>query len=471
MSKLMKKFLEFSLGSVAVAFLGLLSSPIITRLISTEEYGKASMFNTLTSLFLLILTLGLDQAYVRFFHEEDGKSRGKLLRLAIKYPLLLNIIFSLVLLLLYKPISIFIIGKPSISVIFFLIVANTLLIINRFNLIYIRMEQKGKFYSFLQICGKLGYLFAVFVSYIFLRDSYLVIIIATIFSTFIISFFAIYLNTKKVFKVSKTKKQLNTSIKEMIIFGAPLILSTAIIWIFQSIDKISIKFLSDLSQVGIYSSAFSLVALLNIVQGSFSTFFVPVANEHYKNNPNSKKFFTRMNKLVCLIMFSGAGFILLFKDLIVYFLGSDYREARFIFPFLLFTPIMYAISETTVVGISFKKRTNYNIIIALLAAISNIILNIILIPKFGVRGAAISTGVAYIVFFVMRTYFSKKLYKVNYNIPQFIICTIFLSSTALYATFNDFDFILLILGLLTIISAFILYDGVKTIKKNIFKMK
>ena len=75
-NKLFKKFIEFGIGNLIVLITGFISSPIITRLILPEEFGKFSMFNTLTSLFSFILMLGLDQSYIRFFYEEDEELRG-----------------------------------------------------------------------------------------------------------------------------------------------------------------------------------------------------------------------------------------------------------------------------------------------------------------------------------------------------------------------------------------------------------
>ena len=53
-NKLFKKFIEFGIGNLIVLITGFISSPIITRLILPEEFGKFSMFNTLTSLLIMI---------------------------------------------------------------------------------------------------------------------------------------------------------------------------------------------------------------------------------------------------------------------------------------------------------------------------------------------------------------------------------------------------------------------------------
>ena len=63
--------MSFSIGNWIVLVIGLISAPLITRIIEPTEYGKYSMFTMYANIFMLIITCGLDQSYVRFFYEED----------------------------------------------------------------------------------------------------------------------------------------------------------------------------------------------------------------------------------------------------------------------------------------------------------------------------------------------------------------------------------------------------------------
>ena len=198
-------------------------------------------------------------------------------------------------------------------------------------------------------------------------------------------------------------------------------------------DKFFIKAFNGYIELGLYSAAFTIIALLNAVQGTFTTFWVPVANEKYVENPEkSKKFFTKVNLIVSFGMLIIAIGIITFKDFLILLLGPKYRQASNIFPFLVFMPIMYTISETTVLGISFKKKNKNHIYIAIISALVNLVGNLILVPSFGAKGAAISTGVSYIVFFSARTLISKNLYHVDYNLKKFYTSTILVTVLKLY---------------------------------------
>lgn len=456
MNNLLKKFIEFAFGNGIALILGFISSPIITRLVIPEEFGKFSMFNTITNLILILVMLGLDQSYVRFFYEEDEEVRGNLLTKSIKYPLVVNLFISLILIIFYKPMSEIIIGRYSYFVIILLIIQNTFSLINRFACLVIRMEQKGKTYSLIQVLTKLFYIIFVLLLFkIFDRD-YRTLVVATTLSTVVVSIIAVMVEKKQWFS-HKNNSKLKTSTKELFLFGIPLILATSISWVFQSTDRLFISAYSGYTELGIYSSAFSIVALLNAVQGTFTTFWVPIANEKYQKDHNDIKFFGDINAIISLIMLLTATCLITSKDLIILLLGPKYRDAAFIFPFLVFMPIMYTISETTVIGINFKKKTKYHIYIAVISAITNLIGNYILVPYMGAKGAAISTGLSYVVFFIIRTIISKKLYYVNYNLKKFSICTIFMIILSIYASLYSFNVIMLLLGIITFIVILISY--------------
>ncbi|MGN0027861.1 MAG: lipopolysaccharide biosynthesis protein, partial [Clostridium sp.] len=158
MNNLFKKFIEFALGNVIVFILGILSVPIVSRMIDPTQNGKASMFITYTSLIVLVLTMGIDQAYIRYYNDEDEVNRGKLLRKSIKIPIITNISLGIVLLLFYKPISNLILDETSLLVVLLLLIHSTASIVGNFAMIHVRMKQKGKAYSMLGVSNKIAYL-------------------------------------------------------------------------------------------------------------------------------------------------------------------------------------------------------------------------------------------------------------------------------------------------------------------------
>ena len=469
MGVLFRKFMEFAMGNGIVLIIGLISSPIITRIILPEEYGKASMFSTVTSLIIVVMTLGMDQAYTRFYNDEKEENRGRLLRKSIKLPLILNLILGVVLIILYKPISNIIIKEVSFALVVLMLVHSTFSIVSRFALLNIRMKQKGKMYSSLTILNKVVYLISIIIIFMIFRNSYMTIVLATIIGNLAMSLVAMFYDRRDWFDLKKGEL-LNIKTKELFIYGRPFVFSMAIIWIFQSIDKISLRIFSGYEQIGLYAGAMTIVALLNTFQGAFTTFWAPVAYEKYAKEPEDKEFFININEIVTLIMLIISIVLIALKDVVIKFLGNDYAGAEFIFPFLVLMPIMYTISETTVMGINFGKNTKDHIYVAIISAIANVIGNLILVPKYGAKGAAISTGLAYIIFFIARTYYANKYYKVKYTLYKFWICIAAVYILAGYSSIYKFNSIILYLtigslGIVLVMYRNIFVDIIKKIKK------
>ncbi|CEH33399.1 lipopolysaccharide biosynthesis protein [Romboutsia lituseburensis] len=456
---LFKKFTEFAMGNGIVLILGFISAPLITRIIAPEEMGRYSMFNTISNFILLLILLGIDQAYVRFFYEEKIEDRSYLLRQCISLNCKINIMISVVLLIFYKPISKFIIGEYSFKLILLMILFISFSMLGRFSLLVIRMKQKAKIYSALQVLGKVLYIAFILIFLKISKNSCNTLILALVTSNILTVIVSVLIERKDWFTKCNLRT-IKTSQKDILKYGSPLFFSMAITWIFQSTDKISLNLLRGYEEVGIYAASYSIVALLNAFQNTFTTFWVPVAHEKYVNENNAKLFFIEINKIVSFTMLILGILLITFKDIIVLLLGSKYSQAVFVFPFLVFNPIMYTISETTVIGIGFMKKSVYHIYVALISAFSNIIGNILLVPQLGAKGAAISTGISYIIFFLMRTSLSKRVYNVNYSLNQFYVSSIMLSILALYSTTHKLDLNTIAISLISTIIILYLYRDV-----------
>jgi O-antigen/teichoic acid export membrane protein len=459
---LVKKFLEYALGSGIVLVLGFLSAPINTRLFNPEEFGQFSMFGLYTNIINIIVMLGFDQSFIRYFYEEENQTT--LLFRTIKFPIILCMILNVIILFFWKWLSIVLFNIPNFKIIILLIITNFILVINRFSFLVIRMEQKAKQYSILQVLQKgLNILFVVVIVK-FINGGFLNLTLSFVLSYIIATFVSIALS-KDMWKIKGNKDSLKVTNLELFKFGYPLVFTFLITWLFQSADRVSIKYFRDYNELGLFSAAFSIIALLNAVQAAFSTFWVPVAYEHYEKNKGDSEFFKSVNLLVTFSMFLIGILLILFKDVIVLLLGQKFRVCANIMPFLVFMPIMYTISETTVMGINFKKKSHYHIIIAILSASANILGTIILVPKYGAVGAAISTGVSYIIFFSIRTFISNKFFRVEYYLKNFYLMTLSLSILALYATFNKFDTFYFLIGLINISLLIFLYRKIPIIVK------
>lgn len=434
-------------GTVIGMLLSLLTTPIITRIVDPTEYGQFSIFNMYVSIGLMVLCIGLDQALVRFFYNEDGNGSEKqlqyrraLVKICFCIPCLVSIIvLSIFVLLCFLDIISF---EFSNEVVVLLGIQIVLSIWNRIAILLLRITYQSKRYSMCNIAQKLVNILCVLLLIKTVNSHYLIILImAGIVSMMASTLYAVFF-TREYWRFKKVPILPNK--REIIRYGMPFILSMGITTIFQAMDKMALNRFCTYAEVGVYSSAMSIVNIFAIVQSTFNALWGPMQVEHYVKNPNDKSFIKKGNSFITIIMFFIGINLIFFKDIFVILLGEKYREAAYILPFLIFNPIMYTISETTCSGIGVSKKSYINIIVSLGACITNATGNILLVPRLGCQGAAISTGISYIVFWCLRTWFSNKYYYVDYQLKKFAVLTLAVIGFAMYNTFNPFSYITVI---------------------------
>lgn len=456
-----KHFVIIGAGTIVNMIIGLLTTPLITRIVDPVEYGKLSIFTMYSNIAVMVLCLGLDQALVRYyFDEKTDNYKRKLLQKCVVLPVIISIIFSILFVFLVA--TDILVFEFSTFIAILLCIYTIIQIIYRFSLLLVRLEYNSKLFSCLNVVSKISYVSLAMTILLFTNtNSLLALITATILSSFIcmVASIIVQANLWNFFKRNKEENlPIDKKLKQLIKYSYPFIISMGITTLFQAIDKISLNIYCTYHEIGIYSSTMSLVHIFALVQSTFNTVWAPMSVEHYTSHPNDKDFYKKVNKIITLIMFFLGVSLILVKDVFSILLGAKYREAAYILPFLIFNPIMYTISETTVCGLVFMKKSKSQVVVAIGSCVANIIGNIILVPIFGPKGAAISTGISYIIFFSLRTFLSNKVFYIDFDLKKFYFITFIVSLYALYNTFVKFNIFSIIGYVLVVLTMVILYN-------------
>ena len=438
-NKFLKHFLVIGSGTFISMVIGFLTTPIITRIVSPTEYGQFSIFTMYSNMALMVLYLGLDQSLVRFFYQkETDQYRRELLFKCLKNPVIGTAVSGIVVLILSAIGLIqFELGKVALSLVCFY---TFIQIIYRFSLLLVRLQYKSKLYSILGIVQKTVYvvLTILFVKLNFFSDT-MSLAVATVLAALTCMIISIVVERRLWNPGLLGNNECTITQGNLIGYAYPYIFSMGVTTLFQYIDKISLNYYCSYEEVGIYSSTMTLIHVFSIIQTTFNTLWAPMAVEHYTNDKEDVSFYQKGNQIITVIMFFIGFTLILCKDVFSVLLGAKYREAAYILPFLIFNPIMYTISETTVNGLVFKKKSNMQVVVSLGACIVNIIGNTILVPKLGCQGAAISTGFSYIVFFTLRTILSNRYFYVDIHLKKFYFITALAIMYAFYNTFVKFN--------------------------------
>ena len=402
---------SYSLGPIIGGVLSFITLPMVTWYFSPQDVGRLALFQIFISFSVMILSLGMHQAFVREYNATSNKST-LLISALLPSGILFLIIASIYLLL---PISLsnvlFDINDIKIStsvlmVVFFALIINFLSHL-------LRMQERGYSYSLSIAMPKLALLVAILISTIFLSTLEFQVLMSAYVIAFSISFFTLlYLTKSVVFNVKKIDVRLLT---KMLIFGVPLVAGGVAYWGLTALDRVLLKELSTFEELAIYGVASSIAggaALLGVI---FSSIWHPLV---YRWVDEGIKLSNVERVIECLALavafvWSVVGAL---SWVIEFFLPNEYVGISYIVIACVASPLLYLLSETTVIGIGISRKSIYSMYASLAAFLINLLLNYILIPSMGAKGASLSSAVAFFVFFTLRTEFSCFLWE---SIPRF----------------------------------------------------
>jgi O-antigen/teichoic acid export membrane protein len=403
-----RKIAAFAVGPVGGALLGLITLPIITWFFSQEDVGRIAMLHVAIGFSTLLFSLGLDQAYVREYHEVIDKPA--LLKRALLPGLLMLLGTLLVLLSFSGALANWLFERPEWYL--SLLIATVLLasFVSRFLSLVLRMNEQGFAYSMSQLLPKLVFL-VVIGGYVLLgADKSLTNLVIANTAAILVVCLVFLFNTRSECIAGLTASLDLQHLKEMMRYGLPLILGGIAYWGLTAIDKVFLRTYSSFEELAIYSVATSFAAAAVILQSVFSTVWAPIVYKWASKGEGLENVHKVIRYILCIVVlvFSFGGML---SWVVTLFLPDSYSEVQWILVACLGAPLLYALSETTVVGIGISRRSSFDMLATLIAFLVNLIGNWLLIPHFGAAGAAVSTCISFWVYFVLRTEFSIYLWK------------------------------------------------------------
>ncbi|MBP0048090.1 oligosaccharide flippase family protein [Marinobacterium sp. AK62] len=410
-----RKVAAFAIGPISSVLLGLITLPIITWFFSQEDVGRMAMLQVTIGFSTLLFSLGLDQAYVREFHEVYNKPA--LLKRAMLPGLSILFVTLLVLLSFGGMLAgwLFERGEWHLS----LLIAAVLLaaFISRFLSLVLRMNEQGLAFSMSQLLFKLV-LLAIIGGYVLLgADTSLTYLMVANTAAFVFVCMVFAFNTRTEWIAGITATIDRQHLKQMLRFGLPLILGGVAYWGLTAIDKVLLRSLASFEELAIYSVAVSFAGAATILQSVFSTVWAPTVYKWASNGEGLDNVHKVSRYMLCLVvmMFCAAGLLSWIVNL---FLPASYVEVQWVLVACLGAPLLYTLSETTVVGIGISRRSSFAMLAALIAFAVNLVGNWLMIPLYGAAGAAVSTCISFWIFFILRTEFSIYLWK---PIPRLLL--------------------------------------------------
>src|SRR5438552_3528895 len=198
-------------------------------------------------------------------------------------------------------------------------------------------------------------------------------------------------------------------------FGMPLVPSALALWAINFIDRIFIAQYKGQAEVGVYSVAGRLSSAIVFLMIAFRLAWPAFAYsiEDEREAKRTYAFVLTYLTVVCCWLSLALGAL---APWIVRALAAPaYHRASEAIALLAFASTAYAGYTVLAIGSGRARRTQLNWVISGAAAVVNVVLNVILIPPYGMVGAAISTAAAYAVLFAGMTLYAQRVYPVPYQ--------------------------------------------------------
>ncbi|MBD3611204.1 MAG: oligosaccharide flippase family protein [Hydrogenovibrio crunogenus] len=460
-----RKVLAFSVGPIGAAVLGVITLPIVAWLFSPEDIGRLTMLNVTVSFALLLFSLGLDQAYVREFHEVQDKP-GLLKAVFIPGFVILLLVLAGLTFSPWSP-SLLLFGIDSLFLTALLYAAILLSFGSRFLSLILRMQERGLAFSMSQLLPKLLFLVIV-LGYVWLGAEAVFdnLIMANFLS--LLAVFVVYAwNTQKDWLPALTASIDKTKQLQMIRYAIPLIGSGLAFWGLTTMDKFFLRTLSGFEELGVYTVAITFASAALVFQAIFSTIWAPVVYKWAAEGvePQKIKHVIDYVTLAVVAIWSLAGML---SWVLAYILPPEYVLVPYILLAAMAYPLLYTLSEATGIGIGIKRKTMYSLIAAILVLMVNAIGNWFLIPAYGAAGAAMASSIAFMMFFIIRTEVSSRLWESfeRWRMYGFVIVLIVLS--LVFNTIELDSLVLVIFSYLVVLSASLLAFSKQLIEGSVF---
>jgi len=380
--------------------LGYFSRIIIARWLGAEDYGLISLGYAALMIGATLSLVGLPagiQRYVSFYKGKGDKGRikGTILG-ALKISVPMSLIVGSIFFFYADWISIHVFHSPELTPILKIFAIAIPFLVLTDNAIYATIGFQDVRYrvyvvDLFQNIFKLLAIVALLVLGFGVMGAAWGWVLAIVLTPFL----AFYFLEKRVFPIFNAKVKAIFIDRELFSFSLPLIFTMVAGMVIGWMDVLMLGYFLSASAVGIYNAALPTARLVMVATKSISVLFVPVASELYAKNrvQELRGIYTVITKWVLSLALPVFLLMVLFSESIIRIMfGAEYVEGATALSILAFAFFFSSVISPAVFLLQVYGKTKLIMVVYFVAAGVNFTLNLLLIPRYGINGAAITTA-------------------------------------------------------------------------------
>lgn len=425
--RLSSQTLIYGLGDAVTRLAGLFLLPIYTRFLTPDDFGKLAITILFSTVVALVLEFGQRTALFRFyFDNENAAARRRLTGTVLLFLLVAAAVVLAPLILFLDRLAVTLISDQSLVPLIKIALIGTFFDVgSTVPFAIFRAKQYAVKYAtlsssrfFINVCLNIT-------AIVILRRGVVGLVYANLLTS--ILFFAVC--------IVLTAREIEWTIdfgllKQVLRFGLPLIPASLAYWALSLSDRFFLQKYADLSQVGVYSVSYSVAAVLHMVMGWFNTAYAPYCFSIAKDSDAPTVYSRVMLYSIALLTFFALALSLFAPEVLFILTPPAYHQAARIVPLIVLSYLFYELYYLFSFGFDLTGKTGYTPFIIGAAALVNLILNIILIPRFGMMGAAAATLFSYLLLPIIEYPLVRRLYWIPYEWERLV--KLLVTSLAIY---------------------------------------
>lgn len=409
MQKIINNISWLSSDYIIKATVGSILIIVIANSIGAEAFGIYSLILSIFGVVLVISSLGLNSVCIKYI-ANNSIEKSFIISSSLVILFLGAISISLIAILA----SLFFSDLEEYRLIIFIYAFASLFNITKTYSFYFEGKAQQKYNVIASLLSFL--IFAIFKLVVVLNELSIIWLYSSIALEFILqgillSIFYFKFFNKNIFGYINVKV-----LKDLLLESLPYWITASIVMINIRIDQYFLALLMDLQSVAIYSVAARFAEFLWIIPIVISKSIFPTLTKIFDEDLSKDYFHKYLEGYLCfvvLICFCFATTLFFLSEFLIgTFFTSDFALSASVLGILSFSVIPVAMGTVGSQFIVLKKIGNYSLIRSVVALLSNVMLNIILIPRFGVEGAAIALLLSQLISSFLIDFFSNEMKRI-----------------------------------------------------------
>jgi O-antigen/teichoic acid export membrane protein len=412
LARLAKHSAIYGLGAVVSRLIGLLLLPLVTRYLPRRDLGAVDTLVALSVVLVIVLRAGISMAFFRFYFDaEDERGRVRVVRTSFWFTMATATAGLVLGVVLAGPISEALFSTHS----------RASLVRAAFVLLWAQMNYEQLTSLFRVEERSVAYVAATLANVLITVGS-TILLVAVWHKGALGVLVGNFTGTLAVFVVLLAYRRFQLGLefdrplfRQMQRFGLPLVPSGLALWAIDFGDRFFLLKLKNAAEVGLYSVGVRVSTAILLLLIALRTAW-PAFAYSIKEDEEAKRTYGFVLTYVLYISCWLSLTLSLLAPWIVRVLATPayYPGARVV-PLLVFGGTAFIAFNVMSIGIGRAKQTQFNWVVTGIAAAVNVALNFVLIPPYGMIGAAVATLVAYTVMFLGMTARAQQVFPVPYQ--------------------------------------------------------